>query len=76
MPVSPTLFLALAGLICAGCFLVGLRFVRYGSPVGTMPVEQVRVFGRVMMIAAPAMFVVMCIIVMSGAAGPMRTVGA
>jgi hypothetical protein len=41
-----------------------------------MPVEQVRVFGRVMMIAAPAMFVVMCIIVMSGAAGPMRTVGA
>jgi hypothetical protein len=63
------LFLALAALICAGVFLTGLRFSRMsdekvqGGRVqmelppflmrGRTKVEQVHLFGRMMMIAAP-----------------------
>jgi hypothetical protein len=63
------LFLGVSSLICFGGFLVGLRFWRMSEETihsgrlqmelpafivrGRTPVEQVRLFGRIMMIAAP-----------------------
>jgi hypothetical protein len=63
------IFLGVASLICAGAFLIGLRFsrmpeerIRSGRLQMELPsflvrgrtqVEQVHLFGRIMMIAAP-----------------------
>jgi hypothetical protein len=73
MSVSPALFLALVGLVCAGVFLVGLRFVRMAeSPNSAMQIDQVHRFGRLMMFAAPAMFIAIAVLLLTGAIGPIR----
>ena len=64
--IDGRLFLALAALICLGAFLNGVRFARLtrnpaagqtllGMPLrgADMPVERLRLFGAVQMIAAP-----------------------
>ena len=73
MPVSPTIFLALIGVVCAGAFLIGLRFVRMTeSPNSAMQIDSVQRFGRLMMIAAPGMFIAISVLVLTGAIGPIR----
>ena len=67
--MSGWLFLGVTALICAACFLNGVRFARMsenplagkrllGMPVGgsEMPIEKVRRMGMLFMIAAPIFF--------------------
>ena len=84
VPVSPALFLALVGLICAGVFVNGVRFARMthnpwagksmmGMPIQghDLPVERVRLIGKVQMIAAPVFLLVMSFLVLTGKIGPL-----
>ena len=50
--MSPLVFAILFALVCVGAFLVGLRFFRMAKPPGEASIEQVRRFGRLLMIAA------------------------
>ena len=85
MSVSPYLFLGLVGLIAVGVFLNGLRFVRmtqnpwagkslFGMPVEghDLPVERVRLIGKLQMVGAPIFLLAMSYLVLSGKIGPMR----
>lgn len=84
MSVSPVIFLALIGLICAGVFLNGVRFARMahnpwagktmlGQPVQghDLPVERVRLIGKVQMVVAPLFLLLMGYLVLSGKIGPL-----
>ena len=85
LSVSPTLFLLLIGLICVGVFLNGVRFARmthnpwagksiFGLPVQghDLPVERVRLIGKLQMIFAPLFFLVMSALMLTGKIGPLE----
>jgi hypothetical protein len=57
--MTQPIFLILYALVCAGAFLVGLKFFRMTEPPSGTTVEQVKRFGRLMMMAATAMFLFM-----------------
>jgi cytochrome bd-type quinol oxidase subunit 1 len=63
--VTPLVFAILFALVCAGMFLLGLRAFRMPEPSGAT-VEQVRRFGRLMMMAAAAMLIFLVAIVIHG----------
>ena len=84
MSISPYLFLALVGLITVGLFLNGMRFARMthnpwagkkilGQPVQghDLPVERVRLIGKVQMIGAAAFFLLVCFLVLTDKIGPL-----
>ena len=66
MSMSPLVFAILFALVCAGCFLLGLRMFRMAEPPSGATVEQVRRFGRLMMMAATAMLIFLVAIVIHG----------
>jgi hypothetical protein len=85
VPVSPYLFLAIVGLIGLGVFLNGLRFARMthnpwagktmlGQPVQghDLPVERVRLIGKVQMVFAPLFLLLVAYLVLTGKIGPME----
>ena len=53
--MNPVAFIALWVAVCAGAFLVGLRFFRSTEPRGDITVAQAQRFGRLLMMAATAM---------------------
>jgi hypothetical protein len=53
--MTQPIFLTLYALVCAGAFLVGLKFFRTTEPPTGTTVEQVQRFGRLMMMGATAM---------------------
>ena len=57
MSMSPLVFAILFALVCAGMFLLGLRAFRMAAPPSGATVEQVRRFGRLLMMAATAMLI-------------------
>ena len=66
MSVSPALFAVLFGLVCVGAFLMGLRFFRMAEPPAGMSIEQVRRFGRLMMMAATALLLFLIAVIVHG----------
>lgn len=66
MPVSPLLFAFLFGLMCLAAFLVGLRFFRMAEAPSGTTVEQVRRFGRLMMMASTAMLLFLIAVIVHG----------
>jgi hypothetical protein len=77
-------FLPVAALICVGVFLNGLRFARMtpnpwagksllGQPIEghDMPVERVRLIGKLQMIAAPVMLLFF-VLLTTGVLGPVE----
>ena len=66
MPVSPLVFAILFALVCAGMFLLGLRAFRMAEPRDGATVEQVRRFGRLLMMASTAMLIFLVAIVIHG----------
>jgi hypothetical protein len=66
MSVTPLVFAILFGLVCAGAFLVGLRFYRMSEPPAGASVEQVRRFGRLMMMGATAMLFFLVAVIVHG----------
>ena len=68
MSVTPALYLSLIALICIGAFLVGLRFRRMTtSPNAGLSLGKAHNLGLLMMIAAPLMFALQAVLVLSGA---------
>ena len=66
LPVSPLVFALLFALICIAGFLVGLRFYRMAEPPSGTTVEQVRRFGRLLMMASTAMLLFLVAVVVHG----------
>ena len=66
MPLSPLVFAILFGLVCAGSFLVGLRFFRTTEPRGDITVDQARRFGRLMMMSTTAMILFLIVLIVRG----------
>jgi hypothetical protein len=64
--VSPLIFAILFALVCAGMFLVGLRFHRMAEPPAGASLEQVQRFGRLMMMAATAMLLFLGAVIVHG----------
>jgi hypothetical protein len=64
--MSPLVVAILFALVCAGAFLVGLRFFRMAEPPGGATVEQVRRFGRLLMMASTAMLLFLAAIIVHG----------
>jgi hypothetical protein len=64
--VSPLIFAILFALVCAAMFLVGLRFFRMAEPPQGANVEQVRRFGRLMMMASTAMLLFLGAVIVHG----------
>ena len=65
MPVT-LIFAILFALICAGMFAVGLKFFRMAEPPAGASIEQVRRFGRLMMMGATAMFFFLVAVIVHG----------
>jgi hypothetical protein len=70
--VSPLVFALLFGLVCVAAFLTGLRFNRMTQPPRGATVEQVRRFGRLMMMASVAMFLFLVAVIVHGDLGVIR----
>ena len=66
MPVSPLVFAIFFAVVCAAMFLLGLRFFRMIEPPSGTTVEQVRRFGRLMMMAATAMLLFLVAVIVRG----------
>ena len=66
MSMSPLVFAILFALVCAGTFLLGLRAFRMAEPPSGATAEQVRRFGRLLMMAATAMLIFLVAIVIHG----------
>ena len=66
MPVSPLVFACLFALVCAGMFLVGLKFYRMSEPPEGATIEQVRRFGRLMMMGSTAMLLFLGAVIIHG----------
>ena len=66
MRVSPLVFAILFALVCAGAFLVGLRFYRMAEPPSGTTVEQVQRFGRLLMMASTAMLLFLVAVIIHG----------
>jgi hypothetical protein len=64
--MSPLVFAILFALVCAGTFLMGLRAFRMAEPPGGATTEQVRRFGRLLMMASTAMLIFLVAIVVHG----------
>ncbi len=64
--MTPLVFAILFALICAAMFLVGLKFFRMAEPPSGATVEQVRRFGRLMMMAATAMLLFLAAVIVHG----------
>jgi hypothetical protein len=65
VPVT-LIFAIVFALICGGMFLIGLRFFRMAEPPAGASVEQVRRFGRLMMMGATAMFFFLVAVIAHG----------
>jgi hypothetical protein len=66
MSMSPLVFAILFALVCAGTFLLGLRAFHMAEPPSGASVDQVRRFGRLLMMAATAMLIFLVAIVIHG----------
>ena len=66
MPVSTLVFAILFGLVCVAAFAVGLRFFRMTEPPEGATVDQVRRFGRLMMMGATAMLLFLGAVIVHG----------
>jgi hypothetical protein len=66
VPVSPLVFAIFFAVVCAAMFLLGLRFFRMAEPPSGTTVEQVRRFGRLMMMAATAMLLFLVAVIVRG----------
>jgi len=66
VPISSLTFAILFGLTCVAVVLVGLRFFRMAEPPAGASVEQVRRFGRLMMMAGTAMLVFLVAVIAHG----------
>ena len=64
--MSPLVFAILFALVCVGMFLLGLRVFRMAEPRDGATVEQVRRFGRLLMMASTAMLIFLVAIVIHG----------
>jgi hypothetical protein len=64
--VSPLVFSVLFAAICVAAFAVGLRFYRMAEPPAGATVEQVRRFGRLMMMGATMMLVFLAAVIVHG----------
>ena len=64
--MSPLIFAILFAAVCVGAFLVGLRFYRMAEPPAGATLEQVRRFGRLMMMAATAMLLFLGAVIVRG----------
>ena len=62
-PLAVAIFFA---LVCAAAFALGLRFFRMAEPPSGASVDQVRRFGRLMMMAATAMFLFLVALIVHG----------
>jgi len=66
VPVSTLVFAILFGLVCVAAFAVGLRFFRMTEPPEGATVEQVRRFGRLLMMGATAMLLFLGAVIVHG----------
>ena len=66
MPVSTLVFAILFGLVCVAAFAVGLRFFRMTEPPEGASVEEVRRFGRLLMMGATAMLLFLGAVIVHG----------
>jgi hypothetical protein len=66
MAASPLVFAILFALVCAAAFLVGLRFYRMAEPPSGTTVDQVRRFGRLLMMASTAMLLFLVAVIVHG----------
>ena len=64
--MSPLIFAILFAAVCVGAFLVGLRFYRMAEPPAGATPEQVRRFGRLMMMGATAMLLFLGAVIVRG----------
>ena len=66
MSVSPLIFAILFAAVCVGAFLVGLRFYRMAQPPEGASADQVKRFGRLMMMASTAMLLFLAAVIVRG----------
>jgi hypothetical protein len=66
VPVSPLVVVILFGLVCAGAFAAGLKAYRATEPRDGVSVEQMRRFGRLLMMGATAMLLFLVAIIVRG----------
>ena len=66
MPVSPLVVAILFGLLSAGAFAVGYIAYRATDPREGVTVDQSRRFGRLMMMAATALLLVLVAVIVRG----------
>jgi hypothetical protein len=66
LPVSNLVFAILFALVCAAVFAVGLKFFRMTEPPEGATVEQVKRFGRLMMMAATIMLLFLGAVIVRG----------
>ena len=66
MSVSPLIFAILFAAMCVGAFLVGLRFYRMAEPPEGASADQVKRFGRLMMMASTAMLLFLAAVIVRG----------
>jgi hypothetical protein len=64
--VNPLVIALVFTLICGAAFLVGLRFYRMAEPHEGTTVEQVRRFGRLLMMASTALFLFLVAVIVHG----------
>ena len=55
--MNPLVFVAIYVLVCAGAFLLGLRFFRMTEPRGEITPDQARRFGRLLMMGSTMLVV-------------------
>ena len=66
MPISPIVFAVVFAVVCAGAFLVGLKFYRMAEPPEGASLDQVKRFGRLMMMASTAMLLFLVAVIVRG----------
>jgi hypothetical protein len=66
VPISPIVFAVVFAVVCAGAFLVGLRFYRMAEPPEGASLDQVKRFGRLMMMASTAMLLFLVAVIVRG----------
>ena len=64
--MSPLIFAILFAAMCVGAFLVGLRFYRMAEPPEGASADQVKRFGRLMMMASTAMLLFLAAVIVRG----------
>jgi hypothetical protein len=64
--MSPLIVAIGFALVCAAMFLVGLKFFRMAEPPSGTTIEQAQRFGRLMMMAATAMFLFLVAVIVHG----------